>query len=1339
MCRFRLSCGHSFATAAVTLFLFVGNASSQILELPATGVWNGFLDHVNVVECANAGNEAVSVRVTIQDNQGSAVGGEVLDIAAHATRHLILNSYGIENQYGTYLLENVGGADTWGLSCLTAFYRMTEPGAPKPVEYAYAIPAGATVRGETAGVYNSIDPALTPIEVYNWLSVYNPGEDVFRGQVQVYRQDGSWDAEQSFLVADLQPGERRDYPLGHEVGQVVGLYRIIPEDTTQSYGALLTRFSQHADGCFAFAFPLHPQAGSCAPSTVPGSTFGYAYNWGEIANPTGEAIEFSIVVRDQASEVLYENDDMVLAPYSQVHVPLHEFLGSDNLGSLTVLCHDESDPTKKLIVESLFYGHLSQETLAVEWAYASQTTNTIAGKGDLVLSHINTFFNAPNWSKYLSASSSPHQLNVKMYDAAGALFSLENYVLAAGGTLDLGFHAWTDYDAIGFAVVESDGESSQYTSELIRVYPHESGSLGYIMNVPNRVIDAKERGDQGSSSWELAVSQYGITWTFREPREVGRFENGDFWVVGPVTITSITPAFDGERHGWEANPAQTIDQGFDVRAYHFNDTLVPDLPYEAHPGTSVVKAVSNLAPDAVCARNPYHTCYLKTAAVLTILNEAPPRKGVGIFRPPYFGTEKPLYDVSDLHLEHLPSVAHVSSAPTLEWIEERFRRVQIDHKENWVGRTIHPDENMPDYGGDIALNTGDAALRLMLDDPIGDKLPALIHYVQMGIDWYHILKNGGSWISNGGHSNGRKLPIILTAILFENQEMKDAVMYAPYNTFQEDGHVYFSPQADGGAGEVLFGDPSYVNYWFNQVTDGGSRTARDPYGYIDGGHVPGTSYQRGVNSMIWKGPVITMQLMPEINTIWNNEDFIAYVDRWVTFGAWAQPDPCAPTMGRCVGGSLAGEICTYADPEFCTDGSCGGGFCDGGPYDGQACSDDGGPSPAGDCGTYPCRINPEFFEVTYGPDPNNPDMCILDTDPSDGIGRHPYQHGANADSGVYHSRFTNDMWNAYRLYHCFNGIRDQDEEGVDCGGSCVYDDDGDGYLGRICSSGSEVDCDDGDPFINPGMPEICTKAGEVDDNCDGVFHSSYYVDTDLDEINDCEDNCPADCNPDQGDSDFDGIGDACDDAFTSYEDFELMSGSDIGEKTTPSGLSFEVVSGGASIGAETHWGYQSNFLRMTSDSDEGADRLVVTNEGRAEWSKYTLSLIAGDKYTASGIVLHYQNPLNYYWVDLHHSQLQKVQNGVVTVIDGSGDSISMDWGGANHHYEIQSMVGPGVAFQVVKDGTTTRTFSDANPHTDKGSIGFFVARGYGSGNYLIVDNIEILFDFEFTGPTGPCQ
>jgi len=503
------------------------------------------------------------------------------------------------------------------------------------------------------------------------------------------------------------------------------------------------------------------------------------------------------------------------------------------------------------------------------------------------------------------------------------------------------------------------------------------------------------------------ISQYNITWYFDKEYEYGTFANGDYWVLGPVIVTRITPDFDGQHNGWMVNMDSEY-QGYDLRAGIFNASLIPNLPYTAQPNSSIVKSVSVDYLNIDC-----RPC-LKTAAVLTVLGENPPSNS---FRPPFFGIDKKIYSVSQLHLEKLPSVE-----PPLGYtpdkfnrIEERFKRVQLD-VDSYPGENIRPVDNFCygvytvscSYGGSVALGIGDAALRFMLNDSSEEKLPDLIYYTQMGIDLYYMMKNGMDWESNGGHGNGRKLPIIFTAILLDDTEMANAVKLAKYDTFQEDGHLYFSQAADNGNGKVLFGAPT-GDYWLNQVTDRGSRTARDPYGFIEP-NIPGGSYQGCCNSMMWKGPVIAMQLMPEIVPIWNNSNFVDYVDRWVTFGAWAQPDPCAPVMGRCRGGANDGKICTYANKSFCTGGTCGGGICVGGSDNGKPCGYEEGCN-----GTDArCEINNKFYQVTYGPNPSSPGTCILDTDSSEGIGRHPYRHGANKDDGGYQSGFANAMWDKYR-------------------------------------------------------------------------------------------------------------------------------------------------------------------------------------------------------------------------------------------------------------------------------------------------------------------------------------
>lgn len=406
-----------------------------------------------------------------------------------------------------------------------------------------------------------------------------------------------------------------------------------------------------------------------------------------------------------------------------------------------------------------------------------------------------------------------------------------------------------------------------------------------------------------------SVSQYGITWSFDRAYPVGQFANGDWWVVGPVTITSMSPAYTSGRNGWEANPNSGTAQGLDNRLDGFQASRVPSLPYTAQSNTSIIKGISRSGNCGNDGSNHY-PC-LTTAAVLTVLSSVPAGNGAQMFRPPYFGSAKPLYTTTQLQTSLLPSLAPVGNPPSLNSVARRYQRVQADHVNNWTGRYMHAsenyarqdnpsNENVSEYGSEIAHDADETALRLMLNDSLSAKMPALINYVQAGIDFYGMHNGGMSWYSDGGHMQGRKVVAVFAAVMLNDAAMKSEIANAPYASYGDDGHVYnstnqatISALAARGYGPALYGQNCDSGMYELRQSSGYSRgpgDCRDPIGMIDGGDAPGDSYQFCCLAKPMKGASLAARLLPGGRAAWNYDPFHQYVDRWVGFGAWATPD-----------------------------------------------------------------------------------------------------------------------------------------------------------------------------------------------------------------------------------------------------------------------------------------------------------------------------------------------------------------------------------------------------------------------------------------------------------------
>jgi hypothetical protein len=378
------------------------------------------------------------------------------------------------------------------------------------------------------------------------------------------------------------------------------------------------------------------------------------------------------------------------------------------------------------------------------------------------------------------------------------------------------------------------------------------------------------RVDAGPGELASSITQYGITWTFDREYATGVFVTGDPWVVGPVTIVSISPAPTGTRNGSAVDP-RGLRQGYDDRGGEYDDADNIELPFVLDVDRSLVSSISK--PEGVETQN---VGCLQSQAVLTAVSAPVPAT---TFRPAYAGDYKRYFDTAQIAWVLLPDLDRPGSAPDVGELASYLERPRIDHLSSWTIQHSCAEENWNNgpgahacYGREYSTLVSEAALAVMLDDPDRDALA--IRLIQLGIDNYGVLRAGGNWAPNGGHHNARKWPVIFAARMLDDCDMLRVGRDYDDGYFGEDGHTYY-----GASGTALFGwdcGGGHGTYLEDGCMGGGAKDCRDPEGMIDG--CP--DYRDCCTSAYWIGQALATYLI-DARAVWDHEPYFDYVDRWM--------------------------------------------------------------------------------------------------------------------------------------------------------------------------------------------------------------------------------------------------------------------------------------------------------------------------------------------------------------------------------------------------------------------------------------------------------------------------
>ena len=422
-----------------------------------------------------------------------------------------------------------------------------------------------------------------------------------------------------------------------------------------------------------------------------------------------------------------------------------------------------------------------------------------------------------------------------------------------------------------------------------------------------------------------SVSQYGITWTFEKPARVGQFINGDWYVVGPVTVKMIDPkplwgdevkdpverdrvkeksTYPGQyaRNGSTLNLPAVAPRckeghepgaGFDSRipGHRYDPTQFAHLPIQMKPGQSLLSTISYdelRSYDNVDNIEP-----IRTAAVLTCVDAPPPPDA---FRPSFCETaSSKIYLARNLKRELLlalpaPVPVHV---PKVAELVRAFQRPWVDVAD--FGFTS-PKENYPqgDYGQNLAATEGGGLLTLMLDLKPQEKEPLLIAMVQVGIDQWGDIRGGKSWPAWGGHFSGRKACLLFAGILLDDPDMQHPEKLYPKVQFGEDDQTAMCPfEYKGQIYQSGWTGAKAIFVGHSLEKNGGGAKGDPGWGPMDlfppskwplkrpGGLPASEGYRRQNTSNSWVGEALAFRIM-HAEKVWNHDAFFAYVDRWMT-------------------------------------------------------------------------------------------------------------------------------------------------------------------------------------------------------------------------------------------------------------------------------------------------------------------------------------------------------------------------------------------------------------------------------------------------------------------------
>ncbi|MCZ7648248.1 MAG: sigma-70 family RNA polymerase sigma factor [Planctomycetota bacterium] len=355
-----------------------------------------------------------------------------------------------------------------------------------------------------------------------------------------------------------------------------------------------------------------------------------------------------------------------------------------------------------------------------------------------------------------------------------------------------------------------------------------------------------------------SIQRFGITWRLDRPAPVGYFVNGDPYVVGPVTIVSVEPAPHDGLHGSMKNPGAPDRFALHREVRGYEAERAAEFPLELKPGDTLLSTIGASGGEQVARPygGPVAGPLVRAAAVLTCLGAA---VSADSFRPPFAGSERPIFRAEGLRRELLPNLAfsgRPEEGPDWARMERMLERPWLETAERGLHNLNRPAENMPRLDYIAARCIGDASLALCLDVPAEKKETLLIRLVQLGIDEYGWqrarLEDPGAAGESAGI--GRKWSILLAGLL-----LGEPSLLSPPGVFAEDVRAGYAEAPTGP-----------LATWSEELPER-SKEEKDP---------ADAENRRRQASAALAGQALAVRLL-KAELAWGHPAFLDYMDRWM--------------------------------------------------------------------------------------------------------------------------------------------------------------------------------------------------------------------------------------------------------------------------------------------------------------------------------------------------------------------------------------------------------------------------------------------------------------------------